>query len=892
MTEIGKNHQNAGATLLSRHPGRVRWLDPDSGLIAFIARHLERCHAHAARSVVLLPFAQLMPLAHRMWAQVHPEGFAPRFETTRNWSQSLGGFRAGATDIAFDMAIDALTARALLERAGLTAQREHLSASLLESAYQLASLAAAVAPPGRAAWAQRLRPTLEAGLDSPLLAQEAAVVGVALAWAANSAYLTDVLFTPAATQGVDCLVMLQGFEPEPMAPVMATLFAGRFAATPIHEDTAPGRVTLRPASDMEDEAQQAASCVMAHVQAGRCPVALVAVDRALTRRVRAMLEGGGLRLRDENGWKLSTTRAGATLLAVLRACAWNASTDAVLDWLKNGVAADEQVLRQLEHSLRRGAVRDWRAWQGSEEQAAVWALTKQVNAWRQTLQRARPLGSWLLALQQLLQGSGQWAGLQADRAGADVLAALHLHSGTELLGGEPTAQFLWTARALSLAEFTSWVRQVLEAASCSPLYPLEEQVVIVPMNQLLGRVFAALVVPGCDEQRLNPAAEPPGRWTQAQRLALNLPTRGSLLAAAGAAWRHALQCPACDVLWRQSDDSAEALLPSTLVQSLQLAGGAATPASDPRGQRRIGPVAQHPPQALGDRLPISTLSASAYEDLRTCPYKFFALRQLGLREADELDTDVDKRDFGNWLHEVLRQFHEALLAQPEPTPSGRAARLDATAQAVSDAMGLAPDEFLPFAAAWPVVRRGYLDWLHQHEQAGARFERAEIWREQGIGPLKLVGRIDRIDRQSDGLTLVLDYKSEDLSKTRQRVANPAEDTQMAFYAALLPDDELAGAYVTLGEKQGTVTVAQADIVAVRDALIEGILHDTARIAQGAALQALGQAPACDYCAARGLCRRDFWEELAPERSGPSPGPGLAAAHKALPILARAGESDA
>ncbi|MDP2370178.1 PD-(D/E)XK nuclease family protein [Rhodoferax sp.] len=862
MTEIGKNHQNASATPGAQHAICARWLDPHSGLIAFIAREMQRCHAHAARTVVLLPFAQLMPVAHRMWAQAYPDGFAPRFETTRNWSQSLGSFGAGAADIAFDMASDALTARALLEGAGLAVHREHLSASLLEAAYQLAALAAAVAPPQRAAWARHLRPALEAGLDSPLLAQEAAVVGVALAWAASSGYLTDVLFTPLAAQQVDCLVCLQGFEPEPMSRVMATLFAGRFAATPIHEEAAPGGITLLAATDMEDEAQQAASCVIAHVQAGRWPVALVAVDRALTRRVRAMLEGGGLRLRDENGWKLSTTRAGATLLAALRACAWNASTDAVLDWLKNGVAADAQALRQLEHGLRRTAVRDWRAWQGSEEQAAVLALTKQVNAWRQSLQRARPLGLWLLGLQQLLQASGQWTALQLDRAGADVMAALHLHSGTALLGGEPAAQFLWTARALSLAEFTSWVRQVLEAASCSPQYPLQEQVVIVPMNQLLGRVFAALVVPGCDEQRLNPAAEPPGRWTQAQRLALDLPTRDSLLAAAGAAWRHALQSPLCDVLWRQSDDSGETLLPSTLVQSLQLARGAATAAPDPRGRRRIQPVAQHPPQALGDRLPISTLSASAYDDLRTCPYKFFALRQLGLREADELDTDVDKRDFGNWLHEVLRQFHEALLAQPEPTPGGRAARLDAAAQAVSDAMGLAPDEFLPFAAAWPAVRDGYLAWLHRHEQQGARFERAEIWREQGIGPVKLVGRIDRIDRQSDGLTLVLDYKTEDLSKTRQRVANPVEDTQMAFYAALLPDDELAGAYVTLGEKQGTVTVAQADIVAVRDALIEAVLHDTAQIAQGAALPALGEVPACDYCAARGLCRRDSWAEAS------------------------------
>jgi ATP-dependent helicase/nuclease subunit B len=465
-----------------------------------------------------------------------------------------------------------------------------------------------------------------------------------------------------------------------------------------------------------------------------------------------------------------------------------------------------------------------------------------------------------LALQDLLRATGQWQALQDDRTGADVLAALHLHADTELMGAEPAARFLWTERTLSLAEFTAWVRQVLEAASCSPQYPVEEQVVIVPMNQLLGRAFAALVVPGCDEQRLNPAAEPPGRWTEAQRLALELPTRRTLLAAAGAAWQHALQSPLCDVLWRQSDEAGEALLPSTLVQSLQLAGAGATAAVDPNCLRRVASVPQYGPQPSGAGLPITSLSASAYDDLRTCPYKFFALRQLGLREADELDTEVDKRDFGTWLHEVLRQFHESLQSRPDVTPQGRVALIDATAQAVSQAMGLASEEFLPFGAAWPGVRDGYLSWLQTHEQAGNHFERAELQLDQAIGPVKLVGRIDRIDRQANGLTLVLDYKSEDLSKTRQRVANPFEDTQMAFYAALLPDDELAGAYITLGEKQGTVKVPQADIVAVRDALIEGLLHDVAQIGRGAALPALGEPPACDYCAARGLCRRDFWDE--------------------------------
>ena len=51
---------------------------------------------------------------------------------------------------------------------------------------------------------------------------------------------------------------------------------------------------------------------------------------------------------------------------------------------------------------------------------------------------------------------------------------------------------------------------------------------------------------------------------------------------------------------------------------------------------------------------------------------------------------------------------------------------------------------------------------------------------------------------------------------------------------------------------------QPHLVEARDALIEGILHDLAAIEGGAALPALGEGVACDFCDARGLCRKDFW----------------------------------
>ena len=94
------------------------------------------------------------------------------------------------------------------------------------------------------------------------------------------------------------------------------------------------------------------------------------------------------------------------------------------------------------------------------------------------------------------------------------------------------------------------------------------------------------------------------------------------------------------------------------------------------------------------------------------------------------------------------------------------------------------------------------------------------------------GRIDRIDHLPDGTPLVLDYKTEASSKTASRIKEPLEDTQMAFYAALLPNDTLQGAYVNVGERDGTRTYAQPELLEARDALVEGILNDIGRIADG------------------------------------------------------------
>ncbi|MES2400804.1 MAG: PD-(D/E)XK nuclease family protein [Pseudomonadota bacterium] len=833
------------------HPGAESWHKVMLKLDALMADR----KLHPSRVVVLVPYAQLMPQARTAWSAYSARAgatssFVPRFETTMNWATAIhageGGFSPSANDIQLDAAIDALTAAAFLERAGLAAHKNALAGRLVEAAASLARIAAAQPPAHRVAWGTCLAAALDAGLDAPALALELAVARIALVWASTSAYPTDVLFTAEA----DLLVVLEGFQSEPLADALKDLFGERAISLQMEAPASHGVLAMHKAQDAEDEAQRAAACVLAHLSQGRTPIALIAQDRVLTRRIRAMLAERGAALRDETGWKLSTTRAAAALVSLLRALPWDAPADAVLDWLKNSPAFGSTEVTLLEIELRKLGVRYWRGLPSTLLEGHP--IAQSVQVMRENLQRARPLAQWLRDLRAALQTSGQWEPLASDAAGSKVFEALRLHEGSETI-------FTGTDR-MSQQDFSMWASQALEAASFQPTHPPEAQVVILPLSQLLGRPMQAVVLPSCDEVRLPVSPEPSGMWTPSQRVLLGLPSREEMAAAQRTAWDYALRMPHIDVLWRTSE-SGERLMPSGFVQEIELANAKActkNAAADPRAQRPLKAQPTPHPMPTGEALPVSRLSASAYEDLRRCPYRFFALRQLKLQESDELESELGKRDFGNWLHTLLHHFHVALTASPTADHPARLALINSAAEQAAAELGLTDSEFLPFAAIWPRVRDGYLDWLAGHEAGGAQFVEGEVWKDMDYGDVQLIGKVDRIDRLPDGSRLVMDYKTEASGVTRERIKDGQEDTQLAFYAALLADDTLAAAYVNLGEKEATKTFAQDDIVDLRDQLVDSILTDMARIKRAAPLPALGEGKACEYCSARGLCRKDFW----------------------------------
>lgn len=870
------------------HPADIRW----AALIDRIAQGLEHRSVVASRALVLVPYAQLMDVGRRAWAQAHPSGFSPRFESSRNWAAGLQPFAPAATDLSGDMARDSLVAASLIDRVARghadRALRPVLATRLVEAARQIGSLAAARPPEARAAWADTVRLALAGGAQ--VLQWESLIASLAVAWASSSSYPTDVLWTAWAEPGgaIDHLFVLQGFQPDPLAAALVERWGERATVLAIHEAGASaGTPRLHACGDAQDEAQRAAACVIERVNAGCRPVALVANDRLLVRQISAQLHGAGLSVRDETGWKLSTTHAAARLMSLLRAADPRARTDELLDFVQQTQVWPEAQLQQWERVLRRlGLAQAASALSHPLVQASVPAGLPALLA---GLQAPRPLAGWLTDLAQGLRDAGWWDGLLVDAAGEQLVLVLRLGEGAarelaELeIGLQDTAAETparGQAARLSLAAFTAWVRDALEGASFMVPPADAPDAVILPMAQLLGRRFEATVVPGCDERHLPASPEPPGAWTPAQREALGLPGRAALTEAAQQAWDAVIRQPQIDLLWR-TQDQGESVLPGPWLLMLQASqsGLASASPGDPRQPRSLAPMASYrPAPSAGDLLP-EAVSASAYQDLRDCPYRFFALRQLRLQDDDELEAEPDKRDMGIWLHAVLKAFHEE-RSGVQAAGEGDRERMDRLALSVADGLGLnalADGDgsragegagFLPFQASWPAVRDGYLAWLHGFEargdRAGPRFAQAELPLRRPLDRYRLTGTLDRVDHQDSPegvIPFVIDYKTEPRDTTKGRIRQPMEDTQIAFYAALLPDETVRAAYLSVTESRdaaATLLVEQTQVIAARDALLEGLVHDLDRVAAGHAMPALGEGKVCDFCAARGLCRKDFW----------------------------------
>ena len=422
---------------------------------------------------------------------------------------------------------------------------------------------------------------------------------------------------------------------------------------------------------------------------------------------------------------------------------------------------------------------------------------------------------------------------------------------------------------MSYAAFSRWLDDVFEHANFVPPIPVDPAVVITPLSRTALRGFAAVVVPGTDERQLGAWPSPPPLLSRSMADAIGLPTAQQQRQAQWLAFCQLL-CAARITLLRRTAEQDELLSASPFVQAL----GAALTIQESTDARLAVPVVralvQRPLPSAPRHLP-AQLSASSLEMLRQCPYRFFALQMLRLREADELDEMLVKRDYGTWLHQVLLRFHQQRAQSGPADLSQEASLLQAIANEVLLAYGFDEAEFVPYAATFRRLIPRYLSWLHQRDADGAlwldgeRLLRAEP---VGWGGVAMVGEVDRVDSVMDEdagpVIQLIDYKTGSVAELRKKIKQPLEDTQLAFYAALMAEQSqaigtLAAAYMALDDSETIHVLLHPDVERSAEQLLSGVAEDLKRIRAGTPLPALGEGAVCETCEARGLCRRDQWE---------------------------------
>ncbi|MGD9834620.1 MAG: PD-(D/E)XK nuclease family protein [Piscinibacter sp.] len=832
--------------------------------------------------VLLLPFSALLPPAREAFAR--GGGWQPRIETARTCAASLAPpVAVQPMQLSFDAAADRLVAARLLRLQSVGAawakadprRFDRAVAAVVETAQALAGAAHELPPDAREAyWAdarQRLAPSAGPGAQQRWLAR------LALEWAAQSAApATDRLFEaePAGW------VALQAGGPDGL--VESLLAAARCPCLIVDADadadaglsSRTNIPSLARCPGFEDEAQAAAAQVLVHLERGEHPVALIGLDRQLVRRIRALLERQHVPLADETGWTLSTTRAAALVMAILRAASPRAGTDMLFDGLKAlpgwpGVEAADNLLRAIERECRRRAISRVERLAQAELEPALADHVARIDAVLALL-RGGPasVAEWLSRLAGALRGCGAWDMLSADAAGQAVLRALRLD---EPAAGSAAWHDAASQARMGLDGFVAWADAVLEGGSFTPPGPAADtvRVVITPLARAMLRPFAALVCPGADDRHLGaaPAAHP--LLSEAEQVALRLSGRAQRQQREALAFAQALAAPRVTFLRRHVDTSGEPLADSPLLQRLGLdlaqQGRAVAPWQDPRVRRQLEwrPVA-HPQPVASEALP-GRVSASAVEALRDCPYRFFARHVLGLREDDELEAELEKRDFGDWLHRVLYRFHAQRQAPGSVEDESR--QLHAIASQEQGTQGLSDDEFLPFAASFARLVPRYLEWLHRRDDDGDQWqagEREARLRTAATGGIELYGVIDRIDRVEHGAALqLIDYKTSSPERLKARVRQPLEDTQLAFYAALLAPEAgrpLRACYLPLEPSDAIKPIVHDNVQRSAEVLVRELGAEFDRLRAGASLPALGEGEVCEHCEARGLCRRDHWPD--------------------------------
>lgn len=644
---------------------------------------------------------------------------------------------------------------------------------------------------------------------------------------------------------------------ETAMPARAAALRARITASPLLPD-----VSLLAAPDLESQARDAAAQVRSWVAAGHVRIALIALDRLVARRLRALLERDRILIEDETGWTFATASVAHVLDRLFALLQDDCYHRDLLDLLKSPFTyadldqdARLQVVTELERAIvREGVVSGWARLMelGRRDVPSALSMLARLESARKRLNgRRRCLADWQQALLAALADLGADQSFTNDVAGRQLLRLLQTlsvqvaaHHGRYDFG----AWRAWLALQLDHGTFR-------DDSIDSPIH------LVSPAGARL-RDFDAAILLGADAAHLPPATGG-GVFNDPIRTQLGLP---------GTAQKHAelrtalsdiiAHIPRVLVTW-QARLEGEPNPVSPWLEVLdgfhRLAWGVSLRQSPSGVPMEMAQPAPAPTWPAPMRLP-TRISASAWQSLVACPYRFFARHILALAEEEAVPEEMEKRDYGELVHTILHVFH---ARHPRLTEASREAL-------VEDLKRIGREAFAPhrhksyltlgWQLRWERRLPAYIDWALAREGSGYRWQAGEVRVSRSLplsggGEVTLYGRLDRVDTGPYGQS-VLDYKARSRDSLRRSLQRPGEDVQLPFYGLL--SDAAEAAFVALDDDRVDTLPPDMDLPSLTALEMNRLQATLDALQAGAAMPANGAEQTCSRCEMRGLCRRDYW----------------------------------
>lgn len=678
---------------------------------------------------------------------------------------------------------------------------------------------------------------------------------------------------------------------------------------------------LIAAKRFEELAWATAKTIEQQLIDGKTKIALVAQDRLVARRARALLArlGPSLKIQDETGWKLSTTRAAAALnswLELLRAPPEGPSAADLLEFLQNPFL-------DLGNCLNPNSTRDAESLNGLVAQLEDILIASQAKSGWETFHMAiegsvthssaapNPL---LLELLQSIRGRlNRWRGIKINCALAhqylmDDLIQMGMTQGLETdSAGKQLLELLETFDfdvehqqiTMRLNEWLSLLKTVIEESSyeekgASPAATLS----ILPLSSTRLREFESVVMVGCDEQQLPAFSEPPLFFSDTlNRLLGGSSIEAQFIQQARDLSQLLISFSSVDLLWQSKSKTGEPLRPSAWIQRLQMdlpdwqVQNASTLFAPRSGTANPSQMAI---AKLDSDLPMPvSMSPSAYKALRDCPYRYYVRSLLGLRKLKGFEEGFDASLAGQTLHKILRNFYQALKSEPQKSASSIITDVELRRVWMQDKLTLISEQVfkrliegdarvLGVLRDWQKQIPSFIQWQLDREAQGWQFYDAEV--KVGFDLLftdldgnerhiRIEGYADRFDISvhDPKAASVIDYKNQSLTKVEWRSEVVLDDPQLLIYArASNESKKIPGRTVNAAEwvalkadvKKGGDEAERSVIIEEMPKLLqefsEQITEDVQSLWSGKPLKAFAPDSVCQYCEARGICRKGMW----------------------------------